>query len=286
MIILDGGIGGEMNLRGSCNAELVWSAHHHHHNPDMLREVYKDFIEHGAQMLSANTYSLLKYLLKVEDNEVKASVAEAVNILHHLKDSYKHIMIAGCVSAHDCTDQSDEDIRESILLLTSSIAQASVDCILVEMVQSRHVGKIMVEAADTANIPLNIGFSVVRVGTDLKFKQDGSAFTGEAILSMVRNASNVCRIGVMHSDVEVIDEALSIIECVWPGKMIAYPDSGTFVQNVWKIHATDVETDKIAQSLVECVCKHPRLDVVGGCCGLGPSFTERLCKRLRSQSLL
>ena len=278
MIILDGGIGSEMDLRSqkNTNDDPTWCGCHHISNPEILKKLYEEFVMSGSQMLSANTYSILQYLLNKEDDEIQTSVAKAVEILEQVRELHPHISIAGCISAHGCHKYSDEEIRKSLLLLASCIAKSSVDCILVEMVQNKHIGKIMIDAADTANLPLMIGFSVVRDGQSLKLKTKDVLFTPDVVRHILCDARNVKCVGVMHSNVDVISEALSVIESVWDGDTIAYPDCGTFDDNIWTTNATEHDVQEIATTLLDCKKKHPTLQVVGGCCGLGPSFIRKL----------
>ena len=278
MILLDGGIGSEMDLRSpkKMNDDPTWCGCHHISNPKLLQKVYEDFVVSGSQMISANTYSVLQYLLQNTDGEIQASVTKAVQITEQVRKLHPHIVIAGCLSAHGCHKHSNDEIRKSLVLLASCLAKSSVDCILVEMVQNKEIGRIMIEAADTANLPLMIGFSLVRDGECLKLKTKDVQFSPDVIRYILSDAKNVKCVGVMHSSIDVISEALSVIETVWNGDTIAYPDCGTFENNIWTTDATESNIEKIAQLLSDCKTKHPTLQVVGGCCGLGPSFIKRL----------
>ena len=275
---MDGGIGSEMDLRSPKNAndDPTWCGCHHISNPEILQKLYEDFVISGAQMLSANTYSVLQYLLREKDTGIQASVTKAVGIVEQVRKLHPHIAIAGCLSAHGCHKYSDDEIRKSLILLASCLAKSSVDCILVEMVQNRHIGKIMVDAANTANLPLMIGFSIVRDGEFLKLKTKDVLFTPDVVRHILSDVRNVKCVGVMHSSVCVIHEALAVIERVWKGDTIAYPDCGTFNDNMWTTDASEQNIQEISEMLLDCKEKHPKLQVIGGCCGLGPSFIKKL----------
>jgi S-methylmethionine-dependent homocysteine/selenocysteine methylase len=286
MIFLDGGIGSEMDLRvpKQFNDDPGWCACHHLTNSNVLKKVHEDFVISGSQMISANTYSILKYLLKTTDDFIKDSVEKAVRLAEEVRSTNPDLLIAGCLSAHGCHDHSDEDVRDSLVLLASCLASTSIDCILVEMVQNRHIGKMMVYAADASNLPLIIGFSVIRDGGKLKLKTKDVEFTPDVVRYILSDANHIKLVGVMHSSVNVIDEALSVIENVWDGGTIAYPDCGTFKNNMWSTSETGTNTSRMAQTLLDCKKKHPKLRVVGGCCGLGPSFIRELRAVFESHS--
>lgn len=278
MIILDGGIGSEMDRRvpRASNPDPTWCASYHVTNPTVLRQVYEDYASSGAQMLSVNTYSILQYLNHADDDEIQRSVSTAVDIVKDVRTRHPAVTIAGCLSAHASDGQEDDSIRKSVALLATCLARSAVDCILVEMVQSRHVGRIMVEAADTANVPLMIGFSVVGDCGRLKLKKRDTAFTSEVVKEILSGTRNVRCVGVMHSPVEILDEALTVIEGAWDGDLIAYPDCGVFVNNLWRSDETEASNEIIATQMLRCKESHPRLTVVGGCCGLGPAFIRRV----------
>ena len=146
------------------------------------------------------------------------------------------------------------------------------------MIQNKHIGKIMIKSANSANLPLLVGFSVVRYDGCLKLKTKDVRFTPDVVKDILSDAKNVKCVGVMHSNIDVISQALSVIENVWNGDLIAYPDCGTFKNNIWTTDATEIEMEKIAQTLLKCKEKHPNLQIVGGCCGLGLSFIKKLKK--------
>jgi len=95
MIILEGGIGSEMDMRSgkTTNKDPTWCACHHTSNPIMPERLYEEFVVSGSQMLSVNTYSILQYLLNV--NEIQTSVERAVCIVEKVRKLYPHIIIAG-----------------------------------------------------------------------------------------------------------------------------------------------------------------------------------------------
>lgn len=281
MIILDGGIGSEMDRRVSRkrNDDPTWCGSYHLTDPLVLRQVYEEYVASGAQMLSANTYSILQYLTKADEGAIQASVSKAVDIVRDVRKAHPHVRIAGCVSAHGSDDHSEAEIRKSISLLASCLANCAVDCILVEMVQSRRIGRIMVQAADTADVPLMIGFSVIRdENGSLRLKKSDAFFTADLVSCTLHGAKNVRGVGVMHSEVGVVDDALCEIEKVWTGDLIAYPDHGVFEKNCWTSNGTYAIETAIATQLCRCKDLHPRLSIVGGCCGLGPSFIKSLAQ--------
>lgn len=283
MIVLDGGIGSEMDKRTkiSENKDLSWCANYHLTNEDVLREVYEDFYSSGARLLSANTYSVLQYLLKCTDEDVDASVAQAIRILQDLKVQFPDIQIAGCISAHNCRGYSETDIRSSLLLLASCLAKHKIDYVLVEMIQFRSIGKFMIDAANLVDSPTVLGFSVVRRNNDLQLRGEHVMFDSTFLKYIISNAHNIKCVGIMHSDISVMNDALYVIEKVWSGDLILYPDCGVFAQNIFTSSLTEKLSEEIVVTLLKIKRDHPKLKIVGGCCGLGPSYIQKLSESFK-----
>lgn len=113
----------------------------------------------------------------------------------------------------------------------------------------------------------------MRDGDCLMLKTKDVEFTQELLKDFLSNVKNVNCVGIMHSDISVMDEALCVIEHVWNKDLPAYPDCGTFADNIWTSSATEKNEDIICQSLLQLRTKHPNLKVIGRCCG---SFIKKL----------
>ena len=232
-----------------------------------------------STILSANTYSILQYLLQCPDQAIEDSVLEAVRIANTARQGAPDTCVAGCISAHNSRDTSIDDVAKSLRLLVSALARASVDCILVEMIQEAEKGAVIIREANAARIPVMLGFSVVKVDGRLRLKDDDVEFTATFVQQACQGAF-IEYVGVMHSDIHLIDEALYVVEQGWPGLLLAYPDSGTFSDNVWTPNSNKNKDNEKVDACVDLTKRHPKLQLIGGCCGLGPSFIQKLRQRL------
>ena len=75
MILLDGGVGGEIDkqLKITCNKKS-WCATHHETHKDVVFGVHLEFNKNGAQIATANTFSILQYILKYSNEQIEDSV--------------------------------------------------------------------------------------------------------------------------------------------------------------------------------------------------------------------
>jgi S-methylmethionine-dependent homocysteine/selenocysteine methylase len=278
VVLLDGGLGSEVDRRLGITRNLdSWCALFHDTHESLVRQVHEDFAEAGAQVITANTYAMLKYLLGCTDRDVVESVGRAVRLARASGAS----VVAGSLSAHKSHDHPRSEVLASVQLLANSLLAAKVDIIAVEMIQAMDLGTEMVRSAASTGLPLLLGFSVRRVGGRLVLKEDHARFDEvcvASVLQAVSDAETIRAVGVMHTDSSLLRDALRVISNAWHGPLMAYPENGVFIDNVWRSDASSEEA--IVDGLVQLTSEFTDLRVLGGCCGLGPDFIRRLHARL------
>ena len=78
----------------------------------------------------------------------------------------------------------------------------------------------------------------------------------------------------MHSSVDLIGDAIELIKAKYDGLIMAYPDSGYFKSPNWQFE--DVITPDHLTEFAD-QWKQAGVNIIGGCCGLGPEHTAALC---------
>ncbi|MGP8307933.1 homocysteine S-methyltransferase family protein [Vibrio sp. YIC-376] len=61
MLILDGGMGRELNRRGAPFRQPEWSALAMIEAPDTVKDIHSDYIQNGAQVITTNSYALVPF---------------------------------------------------------------------------------------------------------------------------------------------------------------------------------------------------------------------------------
>ena len=56
-ILIDGGTGSEVDRRGVPPLDLAWNAGGALSHPDVLRQIHRDYLELGAQVVISNTFA-------------------------------------------------------------------------------------------------------------------------------------------------------------------------------------------------------------------------------------
>ncbi len=68
-VLLDGGMGRELRSRGIDILRPSWSAYALLSDPDVVRQVHSDYIEAGADIITTNTYGIIRTELAKEGLE-------------------------------------------------------------------------------------------------------------------------------------------------------------------------------------------------------------------------
>ena len=102
LIIMDGGTGTEMEKRGVPMEEKGWSASSTITQPDTLRQIHEEYIQAGADIITANTYSSSRHVLEACDLAEKFVEinSTAVRIAQEARENVadRPVWIAGSIS--------------------------------------------------------------------------------------------------------------------------------------------------------------------------------------------
>lgn len=99
-LLLDGGMGRELRDRGVVIPDTIWSANALIEAPEVVRQIHLDYIESGADIITTNTYGVIKQNLELEgiqDRFAELNIL-ACRIASQARDmSGKNVLIAGSV---------------------------------------------------------------------------------------------------------------------------------------------------------------------------------------------
>ena len=106
--LLDGAIGSELILRGETLPPHIWSAEVNLSNPDLLLNIYKEYINAGSNYITTNTFRTTTRAYKktglstIQANEIaKKSMHSAISIAK--RSANKSIKILGSIAPlEDC----------------------------------------------------------------------------------------------------------------------------------------------------------------------------------------
>ena len=297
-MILDGGIGSEIERIGVPKNDIAWCGAFSLTNPDEVRGVHESYLRAGADIVTTNTFASNRHTLEAagmgdQTQEInKRSVELAREAIENVSPD-KPVAVAGSISnhvawiegtyaadpKHDPTpDQEVANYRE----WTEILAEAGVDFLLMEMMTDfRHSTRLM-EAAKATGLPVWTGMSASRdattdepdknlVGWDQAVEEKGpmpSDFHQDA-RKPLQSIVDVLKtyepdvLGIMHSSPLTITPAVRLLFETWDGPVMAYPEGHGFdaVAQTWISREPAAFAEHCRQWVEDGV------QIVGGCCG-------------------
>jgi homocysteine S-methyltransferase len=290
ILLLDGGVSTEIRRRGVTLDKNVWSGLATKTNPDAVRQVHADYIEAGAQIITANTYSTARHVLESINlgHESKMINLKSVQLAQQARDevSTEPVLIAGSMSSMPPLTSHrevaiDGQVESSYQELAESLADAGADLIIAEMMRDVENAGIVIRAAVSTGLPVLIGFSAMMAdnGIDvrsLRWKNNDDTTSAHDFGEMVDSLKPLGgqAAGIMHTRAEDIGPALEVLREHWSGPLMAYAETGKLVLPDWRYEEISSPQEYAAQ--IEGWIRNYGVQIVGGCCGTGPEHIRVL----------
>src|SRR5918998_371330 len=255
IVILDGAMGTELQRRGVPMDEVAWDAAALATHPDLVREVHEDYIK---------AVTLAK--------EAREDVADGP------------VFIAGSIStmsarADNSYEPRAEKARENYREQAEVLAESGVDVIVLEMMRDLEQTSYAMEAAVATRLPVWVGFSCKTTDESTVVLQDGNHTLAQAIEQVPPLGASL--VSIMHTLAEDTPAALREVTSHWQGPVGAYPHSGEFIMPNWQFinMISPEDFTRKAQGWTGM-----GVQLVGGCCGIGPEHIRLLKERLARPS--
>ena len=301
ILLLDGGVSTEIRRRGVALDKNVWSGLTTKTNPDEVRQVHEDYIQAGAQIITANTYSTARHVLESINlgHESKLLNFKSVQLAQQARDDVaeEEVFIAGSMSSMPPLTSHrevaiDGQVESSYQELAEVLANAGVDLIIAEMMRDIENASMVIKAAVSTGLPVLIGFSTMMAenGVDvrsLRWKNTDDTTSAHDFGEMVETLKPLGgqAAGIMHTRVEDIGPALKVLKQHWSGPLLAYAETGKLILPDWRYEEVSSPEDYAAE--IEGWIQNYGVQIVGGCCGTGPEHIRvlrQLLDKLGSQS--
>jgi len=288
IIILDGGTGTDIQSRGVPMAGETWCAEANLTHPAVVRCVHEDYIEAGAEIITANTYATSPLLFNAlgRDDDMIRIDKEAVKIARDAAQG--RAAVAGSFSVMRPMDQgvdrvkkyrewSETDARALMRRKAHSMADAGVDLIMMEMMRDADYSLWATEAAVATGLPVWVGISTE---PDKDGKLTGFARPDWPLADIVKALAGAGAdvISIMHTLPNHTGDALKIVRETWGGPLGAYPESGFFKMPDWQF------VDIIEPTALVTYARDWQktgASIFGGCCGTNPQHIKALSTAMR-----
>lgn len=284
IVILDGAMGTELERRGVPMDEVAWDAAAMATHPHIVREVHEDYIKAGADVITTNTFATSRHVLEPAGmgDRFRSLNIQAVTLAREARENVAEnpVSIAGSISTMSARiDQSykprAEVARDNYEVQAEILAESGVDLIVLEMLRDLEHASYAVEAAVTTGLPVWVGFSCKTTDEGTVVLLEGNNTLAEALAHIPPLGASL--VAIMHTLTEDTSPALREVNGRWSGPVGAYPHSGEFIMPNWQFVDIISPEDfaKQAQGWTGM-----GVQLVGGCCGIGPEHIRLLKERL------
>ena len=284
IIVLDGGTGTELQRRGAQMDPSAWCGPASLNNSELLTQVHLDYINAGADVITANTFASSRLMLtpagyadRVEEiNRIAVDAALRARDLATAKSPSRKIAVAGSLShmvpvaagtakVDQARVPTNDELAHAFGELANILKASGVDHIMLEMMYEPNRVPIALNAALATGLPVWFGMSARRTpdGRVVTFDQH-QELPLETITKLIPK-TGVDVAGVMHTGAEIIGETLAAIRKNFSGPMSAYPDSGYFEMPDWRF-VDVIAPDRLEDFFSSWINLGAQL--IGGCCGL------------------
>jgi S-methylmethionine-dependent homocysteine/selenocysteine methylase len=284
VVLIDGGMGSELQARGVPMDRAAWSALANLDHLSVVQQIHEDNIRAGAEVIIANTYPASRLMLRgagSEDRfeETNRRAVEAAMAARDATDS-PDVAIAGSISVGVANDfmlreQSSlegQALRDAFKEQAETLADAGVDLLTLEMMMAPWHGIPAVETAIETGLPvwLGISTSLSPEGEAVALGSEGGSLD-DLLEALLR--PELAAVTVMHSTVEATGPSLEAVRNRWSGPLGAYPESGGWTPPTWIF--SDLSPVEFADTALGWV-RSKGVQIIGGCCGMGPDYIEAI----------
>lgn len=276
VILIDGGTGTELERHNVPMVQEAWSAAACLTHPDVVRGVHETYIRAGAEMIIANTYACSRHLLAEAglDEQFETLNTLGIELAFEARDNAatQPVTVAGSISTTDMMRwQPPVEVARTNYIEQARIQKAAgAEMLALEMLREiTHTG-LALDAAIQTELPVWVGYScVVKEGEVWLF--DETERLVDALQAI--QGQPIELIAIMHTQTEDVDACLDVLQAHWDGPIGVYAHSGHFIPPKWQFIDT-ISPEEYADACLRWVGRG--VQVIGGCCGIGPEHIELL----------
>tara|TARA_B110001454_G_scaffold12481_1_gene11419 strand:- start:1143 stop:2066 length:924 start_codon:yes stop_codon:yes gene_type:complete len=287
LVILDGGTGTELEKRGVKMDASAWCGITLENDKETLIQIHLDYINAGAEVISANTYASNRIMLSAAGMEDKFHEINfrAIDSAIEARDRTRSdVLVAGSLGHRLPIEvgKQEADIDFSQAELEDCFSEQAMlfyekGCDLIKLEMMYHPNRIRpaFNAAKKTGLPVWAGFSVRKnkYGEIVNWTKQNDYKFSDTI--KILNDFDIDASGIMHSSIDVIKDAINITKENFKGPIMAYPDSGGWISPHWQFDTVINPIDFVKEAKQ---WKESGVNMIGGCCGIGPEHIKELSR--------
>ena len=290
-IILDGGMGRELQRIGAPFKQPEWSAQALIEAPESVSQVHQRFIEAGANIITTNTYAIVPFHIGQQrfDEQAAALIKLAAKLARESLADNSEVLVAGCIPPVLGSYRPDLfSIKKATPLIELLITnqQHDVDFWLAETISSIAEAQLIKELTVTTDKTTWIAFTI-----NDEISQHSTLRSGESVYDAVSQIAgeNVSAILFNCSRLEVMNNAVLNAKQALSDKAIQQEILlGVYANNflpIGDLHEandnsgiSEVRNDVPPQRYCEFASSWltSGASIIGGCCGVSPAHIKKL----------
>ncbi len=294
-IILDGGLGSELDRRGYDISTPLWSAELLLNNPQAIKDIHRAYLDAGAQCITSASYqaSVAGFgAMGLSPEQARDLFVKSVDLAKSAVDEFLQQnpdcryqpLVAASIGPYGAflADGSEysgnygvgdqtllEFHRQRLLWLDASVA----DVLACETIPSLQEARVLGQLLEKVNTPAWLSFSC----RDERLLNDGSRL--RQAVALFEQLPGVVAIGVNCTAPQYIQSLIGEIKAAsWRGAIVVYPNSGEHYDaddKVWHGTETPLECAVAARGWYQAGAK-----IIGGCCRMGPAHVREIATGL------
>jgi S-methylmethionine-dependent homocysteine/selenocysteine methylase len=299
VVIIDGGMGSQLQAEGVPMDGLAWSARANLEQPEVVQRVHEAYIAAGAEVIIANTFAASRAALapaglgdRVADanraamraaQRARSAAARGTVAVAGSMSSFSPIAMAAAAARQNVSGPEDPrfpglaDFREQAQLL----AEGGADLIALEMIGAKGYGRAALQAAAETGLPVWLGISPAR-------REDGTVGIladlggGESLEELLADLAGpaLAAVTLMHAKADVVLDAIPIVRDHFAGPIGAYAETGDWDPPNWVFNG--LTPSRYLEYALAWAGQGAQ--IIGGCCGVGPEHIELLAGGLPRRS--
>ncbi|MFO0931179.1 MAG: homocysteine S-methyltransferase family protein [Planctomycetota bacterium] len=279
-VVLSGACGTELERRGAATPLPLWSAAALLEAPDLVREVHRDHVRAGADVVTANTFRTLRRTLAragLDPRGARALVRTAVRLAREgvaAAAPGRRVVVAGSVAPiEDCFRPDlvpdEATLRAEHGQRVGDLVAAGADLAMVETMNTVREAVAALGACAAARLPAAVAFTCVAGGRVRSGEPLAEAVAAVRPLRPLAILVNCCPIDVASEALDAIVAAAGDVPAGVYANGLGTPDDVAG----WRFEPGCGADRAAYRAAVErWVARGARW--VGGCCGTTPAYVE------------
>lgn len=292
-VILDGGMGRELQRVGAPFRQPEWSAQALIEAPHYVSQVHRNFIKAGAEIITTNTYALVPFHLGQQRfNEHGPELIKlAARLARECADDNSGVLVAGClppVLGSYRPDLFSVEHAKPLLEIQIKNQQSDVDIWLAETISSISEALMIKDCTRITDKPTWIAFTVKDEISSESMLRSGelvydavSQIAGQHVSAILFNCSCVERMegALIAAKQALLDQGIAdnVQLGVYANNFPPIEDlhQANINSGVSRIRE-DISEDKYTEFAASWL--NAGASIVGGCCGVSPPYIKKLAE--------